>query len=785
MGSQPSHARRGWLSFGRALALGALPLSLAGQGLPALPELPGLEALPASPNPGELLPLRPMPLEPEAERKEPLRLRGRNVEETPAGWTLLDGAVEGKDLMLLADRIQYSQATGQVVAEGHIRLEGPGVRLRCGRLKMDWSRRIGEAYALDLELAPTWVLVSAKVEFNTLQHWEFEQVEVSPCPEEKPGWKAYVSNLKVDLDHYATLRNLWIWVFDLPTYYYLPWAIYPAKAERTSGVLPISMSFSGPNGASLAVPYYQVLGKSADATITPQYFTKEGILWNGELRWAPEPTHQGSATGEYIHQDTGDLSRYRYNIKELWQREDGWQFTADINRATDTLLDSDYGSGISRLGTNTFDSNTYLGRNFSWGNFNVSAAQQQIYFLPDDPFYSTSFPASMQKNTLPSFQVSLYPIPFGSFYFDGAVRQSRLGYNIPPELDPNAEPLNSTYSWNRFDATTRLAGRLGQWGPLRTDLQLGGRFTHYSGTLGTSFYETDNALNGSNLVPVNANENPFIVDGPSANRLLGSARLQFSAPPIGRTFQDVHIFSYRGEVKHVMNPYFALSSTSRSGAEGYLPHFDEVDSQPGVAGSAAGEQSVELGVKSHFLGRSTPGVPFLDLVRWNISTKYNFRTILLPDGQFQKGWGSVDNDLDVEPNEKLHISLHQSTDLSDSTSDNSLSAQYDSGEGTKFNLAFFSTGINTLLVRQRGIQTGGIQRLWSDQVRLEFSTNYDFTQRQFATSQVALAYVQPCVAESIRYSHVAINAPNALTREDRIDLVITLRGLGDLFQLGY
>jgi hypothetical protein len=105
-------------------------------------------------------------------------------------------------------------------------------------------------------------------------------------------------------------------------------------------------------------------------------------------------------------------------------------------------------------------------------------------------------------------------------------------------------------------------------------------------------------------------------------------------------------------------------------------------------------------------------------------------------------------------------------------------------DGTKFNLAFFSTGINTLLVRQKGIQMGGLQRLWSDQVRLEVSTNYDFTQKTFAFSQVTLAYVQPCVAESLRYSHVAILAPNSLSREDRLDLVITLRSLGDLFQTG-
>ena len=782
MGSQPFLGRCGWLRAGRTLSLGVLPVALVAQALPAIP-LP--ETFPPVPGLEELLPLRPMPLDSPKDRADPLRFRGRNVQESPTGWVLEDGVVESKELMLLADRIRFNQVSGQLEAEGHIRLEAPGLRLRCERLRMDWNKRVGEAYALELELPPNWVLHSAKVEFNTLKHWEFDKVELSPCPEEKPGWKAQVSQLKVDLDHYARLKNLWIWVFDVPTYYYLPYAIYPAKAERTSGVLPISMAFSGPMGGSLAIPYYQVLGKSADFTVTPQYFTKEGTLWGGDLRWNPEPTHQGEISGEVIKQHTDDLRRYRFNAKELWQREDGWQFTADVNRASDTLLDSDYGSGLARLGGNSYDSATYLGRNFAWGNINLNAAENQSYFLPNDPFYSTDFPTSMKRENLPSLQGTLYPVPLGNYYLDGGLRFSRLGYNLNLASSTSSSlNLRNNYVWDRDDGFARLSGRLGQWGPLRADLQTEARFTHYSSTLATSFYDLSNDVDGSLNPNATAEADPFIVTGPPVDRMLGSARVQFSAPPIGRLFHDVHAFGYRGEVKHVLDPYFALTDTSKSSAEGRLPHFDGVDSEPGVASSAAGEQSIELGVKQHFMGRPGSGVPFLDLVRWKLSTKYHLETILLADGRFQKGWGSLDSDMDIEPNDKLHISFQHSTDVASNGSDDALSAGYQAADGTSFNLAYFSTGINRLLVRQKGIQLGGIQRLWRDEVRLEFSSNYDFTQKGFATSQVALAFVQPCVAESLRYSHVAIYSPNALTKEDRLDLVVTLRSLGDLFNLG-
>ena len=118
--------------------------------------------------------------------------------------------------------------------------------------------------------------------------------------------------------------------------------------------------------------------------------------------------------------------------------------------------------------------------------------------------------------------------------------------------------------------------------------------------------------------------------------------------------------------------------------------------------------------------------------------------------------------------------------MTDSSADNSLSADVKTGDGSRLNFAYFSTGINRFLVRQKGLQLGGLQRLWDDRWRLEIQSNYDFQNRGFASSQVGLAYMTPCVSTSLRFSHVAIQVPASTTKEDRLDLFITLRGLGDL-----
>ncbi len=765
--------------IGVALLLCTGTVLLKAQSLPSRPVLELLDA----PTPAELLPLRPFSLEggPGTSRV-PFDWRGERVREAADVWVLEQGAIQAEGLLLLADRIEYHLREGRLVAQGHIRLEGPDLRLRCERLEMGWTTRSGQAWALQMDLPPTWTLRSGHVAFTTRRTWAFDAVELSPCPEEKPGWQAKLSSLKVDLDGFATLRNALIFLGPAPIYY-VPWAIYPAQANRASGLLPPTLGLSSAFGTTVGLTYYQVLGPTADLTLAPEYFSKEGTLLGGDLRWRPDLTHEGSLSGQTIHQRSLDTTRYRYTLKEVWQREDGWQLTADVNQASDNLVDADFGKGLGYLGNTSFDSALYLGRSFSFGNLSLSAAEQRSFFFTKDqgdPFYSNDFPASLRRQTLPQAEFRFFPVPtLGPLYLDGGVRLGRFAYRIEGSATGN----DQGYAWDRQDANARLHGRLGQWGPFRADFEFMGRGTHYSNTLASPVFDPATGVNGSSVNPATS---PFEVDGAAASRFLLSSHLRLSGPQVGRSFTDVSLLGYHGELKHVAEPYFGFTETSRYGQVGVVPRFDSVDSNPGVNDSASGERSFELGLKQHILGRSGSGVTFTDLARLTVSTRFHLTPIILSDGRYKQGWSSVNTDLDVEPDNRWRISLRRSSDLGTGGSDNAVSVDVKGSEGNRFNLAYFSTGINSFLVRQRGIQFGGIQRFLDDRCRLEFTASYDYQNHGFASSQVALAWVEPCVAYVLKFTHVALNT-SLLSggREDRVDLTLTLRGLGDLFSFRY
>lgn len=758
----------------RGLLGGALPVLLAAQGLPPVPVWQPLDA----PTPAELLPLRPFQIERgPGNSRVPFDWRGE-LEEKADLWILDHGAIQAEGLLLLADRIEYRITDGQLNAQGHVRLEGPDLRLRCERLQMNWLLRSGQAWALQMDLPPTWTLRSSHVAFATLRSWLFDAVVLSPCPEDRPGWEAKLTGLKVDLDGFATLWNPRIQLGPVPVFY-LPYALYPAKAERTSGLVSPQLGLSSEFGPSVGVSYYQVLGDSADATFSPEHFGKEGTLWGGEARWHPDLTHQGSISGMAIHSQSLDTQRYQVALKEVWQREDGWQLTADVNQASDNLVASDYGGGVSSLGAANFDSALYLGRNFTFGSLSLTAAEQRSFFTTatqGDPFYNPEFPASLRRQTLPQGEFRFFPVPvLGPLYLDGGIRLGRYAYGI----DGSATTPNQSYAWDRQDVDTRIHGRLGQWGPFRADFEMMGRVSHYSGTLSAPVFDPSGGANGTEVDPATS---PFQVDGSAATRFLLSEHLRLSGPQVGRSFEDVSILGYHGELRHVLEPYFGLTETSRYGEAGYIQRFDPVDYAPGVNASASGEQSLELGLKQHILGHSDSGGGFMDLLRLQVATRFHMTPIILSDGSYRKGWASLDTDLEVEPTDRWRVSLRRSSDISAGGSDDALSLDVKTQGGNRFNLAYFSTGINRFLVRQQGVQFGGIQRVWDDRFRFEFSANYDFRARGFASSSVDLAYVRPCVAYVLKFTHVALDpALMAGGREDRLDLTLTLRGLGDLF----
>jgi hypothetical protein len=473
-------------------------------------------------------------------------------------------------------------------------------------------------------------------------------------------------------------------------------------------------------------------------------------------------------------------ARYRVNLTEICDLENGWFVRADINQASDQMMDMEFGrTSKIPLGVPAYDSSLFIGKNFKYASFSLFASDQRTFFQPDDPFYNQNFPASMQKIKLPEGQLRFYPISIGRFYLDGSSRVGRLGYY----LDLGDDDPVAKYYWNRSDHQVRLQGQLGQWGPFRADLQLGARVTQYSAVLTDSYFDIASPQEGdAHPNPIdNPVFDPFRVEGPSTQRWIGSSRFHFSVPQIGRSFLNLKAGKYTGDIKHILEPTIAFAFNTKNSLAGVFPRFDEADTRPGVGNTAVGERSIEFGLKQHLFARPDSTVKFADLVRFRTSVKYYYDPIILYDGRVKQGWGSLDTDVDIESSRVLRLSFRRATEIAEGTSDSSVSADVALSESTRMGFAFFASGINKLYLRQRGIKTGGSHVMWDNKMRFQFEINYDFVRKTFTQSQVSLTYGSPCVAYSVMYYHVYLPEVSPFRKEDRVDFSLNLTKLGELF----
>jgi hypothetical protein len=796
------------------LALVASSIAHA-QGLPGLPIVPPNEALK---DVNLLFPQRPAAGY--YDNYATIQWSGESArEEGPvlvlSGAVVDLGGMGGGDVKLRADSVIYNRLDQTLKATGSVRLDHTGFKMRCHSLEMKMvvsngeGIYFGDALGVTFELPGDWTLNSKKVNFTNhpgdslgfvgrlmgggdagrTTTFHFEEVSVSPCPDEKHNWSAKASSVHLKagsytggagLQGYATLKNTVLKIGPAPVMW-MPWALFPARVDRAPGLLPPELGFSNQLGATLGMSYFQPLGEAADVTVSPTWYSKEGIMWGLESRWEPEEIHKGNFNIRYIRPKTTMEARYRANLNEIWDMENGWFVRADVNLASDQMMDMEFGrTSTIPLGSPAYDSSLFVGKNFKWASFSLFASDQRTFFQPDDPFYNQYFPASMQKVKMPEAQLRFYPISIGRFYLDGSSRVGRFGYY----LDLGDEDPAAKYYWDRSDHQVRLQGRLGQWGPFRADLQMGARATQYSSVLMDSYFSPEPPPEDGSP-PQNPLDNPvfdpFKVEGPSTMRWLGSSRIHFSVPQVGRSFLNLKVGKYTGDIKHILEPTIAFTFNSKNGMAGVFPRFDEADTRPGVGNSAVGERSIEFALKQHLFGRPDSAAKYADLLRFRTSIKYYYDPIILYDGRVKQGWGSLDTDIDVEPSRTLRMSFRRATDISEGTSDSSVSADVAVNESTRFGLAFFTSGINQLHVRQRGIRTGGSHSMWGDRLRFQFEVNYDFERKTFTQSQASLTYGSPCVAYSIRYYHVYLPEISPFRKEDRVDFSINLSKLGDLF----
>src|ERR671913_1051551 len=231
--------------------------------------------------------------------------------------TLTEGVELTQDKMkFYADHVDYYVSTNRMVATGNVLLIETDHQIAADKADFNARTRIGTFYnargfatlAPPPGAAPSTGASDPDVQFygETLEKTGADTYVITnggftSCVQANPRWEMTSGSLKLRVDKYALLRNMFLKVKGVPAIY-LPIMYYPlSKENRNTGFLMPSYGSSTYKGQTISNAFFWAIDRSQDATVMHDWFTRTGQGYGAEYRYIAGP---GS---------DGNLKVYRFN----------------------------------------------------------------------------------------------------------------------------------------------------------------------------------------------------------------------------------------------------------------------------------------------------------------------------------------------------------------------------------------------------------------------------------------------------------------------------------------
>ena len=293
------------------------------------------------------------------------------------------------DRFLKADRLSYDQATDIVIAEGNVSItDEKRQTVFAGRVELTGDLRDGIAENFSALLEDNAKLAAASAVREQDARTQLQKAVYTACDVcddegdgKTPTWR--IKALRVTRDEerkVVRFNHAFLEIKGVPILY-APFLQAPdPSVERQSGFLTPLIGASSRLGFNLELPYYLAISDHQDATFSPKYTSKDGVLWQGEYRRRDDSGYH-VLQGGFIDftPDPGDvdLPGARWHVFAQGHRNFGnnWRAGYDVERVSDDTYLRRY--DVQRRGdlrkeldtalTNRLRTNTYV----RWGDGNT------------------------------------------------------------------------------------------------------------------------------------------------------------------------------------------------------------------------------------------------------------------------------------------------------------------------------------------------------------------------------------------------------------------------------
>ncbi|HEU0084350.1 MAG TPA: LPS-assembly protein LptD, partial [Bradyrhizobium sp.] len=191
-----------------------------------------------------------------------------------------------------ADKLIYDQRTKRLHAEGNIRMTDADGKITYAEI-MDFSDdyRDGFVDSLRVDTAEQTRMAASRSDRSDGNYTVFENgvyTACAPCrddPKKPPLWQVKGARIIHDQsDKMMYFENAQLEFFGVPMAY-LPYFSTPdPTVKRKTGFLMPSITTATPFGYGVEIPFYWAIAPDFDATFSPRFTSRQGVLFQGEFR---------------------------------------------------------------------------------------------------------------------------------------------------------------------------------------------------------------------------------------------------------------------------------------------------------------------------------------------------------------------------------------------------------------------------------------------------------------------------------------------------------------------
>jgi LPS-assembly protein len=235
--------------------------------------------------------------------EEEVTIKAVQQEKEGSIFHLRGGAeIDYRHYILRADQITYNSDTGDSQLEGHVVLDGGPYdeHVESSHGTYNINSEAGTFYSVigtvGLRLRNSryvltndnpFVFSGKVVEKQGPNHYLVRQGTVTTCELPRPKWQFDAGRIWIDVDGSAKLYKSEFYLMGIPIFYF-PYVTHPVQKEkRQSGFMIPTVGTSSTKGYIAGESVYWAMGRSMDAMLGADYYSKRGFLEHGQFRARP------------------------------------------------------------------------------------------------------------------------------------------------------------------------------------------------------------------------------------------------------------------------------------------------------------------------------------------------------------------------------------------------------------------------------------------------------------------------------------------------------------------